>query len=400
MNLQQLVASNEASVRHMQTMAPMLSEWFSHELMVIHSQMPQRNGGLLMGCPVWGDDYIRRMLLYSLPTLGTDANINALRDRCWLVLYSRAADRPYIWKMTRWLRQMGIHTIFRDIPEDLLKLAVIPEARYGLLGATQNILAHMAGHAGMGLHMYMPDHLYEAGYFESLMRLREQHDAIVQLGVSVNAATVRGPLQQFRDPSGALVLPGVALGDLALEHMHDRSAKLMLNGADFPNELPDSQQWIWKGRDAVHLAGASQNPVYIAPHLCLDAPVAFTSTLDMLHVEYIPAHDGVPQFYVPGPEDGMSFFEMSDENRIPVEGYANYTRWLYRSWSQVAFTDDYLPYLERRSLMPISPNEDGMEVEEIDRQHRQMMLMLRSGKREAMEIYFNGQNPARWERAA
>ncbi len=394
--LQALVENNNAAVRRMEAIAPILCEWFDRELMQVHSQMPQKNGGLLMGCPVWGDDYIRRMALYSLPTLGSDRNITALSGRCWMVFYCQTGDRPAIWRFTRWLRQMGVYTILREIPDELIALAnTTPEDRYGLLSAAQNVLAHMAGHAGMALHMYMPDHLYAEGYFERLLALGAEHEAIVQQGLSVNAATAPPAIERWRQDSGCLAIPDRELGRIVLDHLHPRSGMLCMNEARIPDLMPDSRQTWWRGRDAIHIADSCQNLIWLSPELCLDAPIAFTSTLDMLAPEYVRG-----SFYVPAVDDGLTFCELSDAGRIPPEGYVGLDRFLFRAWSQVAFTDDYLPYLERRSVFPIPEQDDYLADDEIERQHEWVLMALRSGKQQAMETYFAAQHPSRWMRGA
>lgn len=395
MSLKNLVDQNNASIRRMEAIAPLLSAFFDQELMAVHSQFPQANhGGLLMGCPIWGEDYIERMARYSLPSLGSDRNIRALSDCCWMVFYCRAVERPYIWELTRWLRQMGVHTIFRDLPDELLELVKKhPDHRYGPLSSIQNVLAHMAGHAGMGLHMYMPDIVYAEGYFERLLALAETHEAIVQQGISATEAAIP-EIERYRHPTGYLALPDREMGGIALRHIHPRSGKLVMNGLDFPNQLPDSRQVIWVGRDSIQIADCCQLISYLSPELCLDAPIAFTSTLDMLAPEYIRG-----DFYMPTVDDGLTFFDLSDEGRIPPAGYADLDRWVFRAWSQVAFTDDYMPYLSRRSCTPVPPRAGGwMEEGQIEHQHLTLLSAMADGKQQAMETFFSGQHPPRWER--
>lgn len=392
-DIKDLVESNATNVRRMLEMTPLMCQWFDRELMVVHSQMPQNYGGLLMGCPVWGADYINRMSRYSLSTLGSPKNIKALRNRAWMVIYCEPAERPILWMKTRFLRQNGIHTIWRDLPEELLKLAKeIPEARYGLLAVVQNVLAHMAGHAGMGLHMYMVDHSYCDGYFEALADLGGKYPGIIQQGVSVSAQSAADDLEKFRTEDGFLAIPDRALGGIALKHMHPRSHMYMMNNGSIPDKLPDGRQVIWKGKNALHIADSAQLLAWVCPELCLDAPIAFTSTLDMLAPEYIPPG----MWYMPKADDGLAFCELSDDSRIPPRSYVGLDRFNLRAWSQVAFTEDYMDYMARRAEVPIPEQEDGLSDDEIKRQHNWFMQSLREGKGRAMEAYFNAQHPTRW----
>src|SRR5512139_3547969 len=102
-----LIESYDAQRKRMETVAPNMCVWFDHVLMQIHSSLPTSTVGLLMGCPVWCEAYIDRMMRYSLPTMGTDRNLAALSGKAVMVFYGLKVDRPLIWKATRWMRQMG-----------------------------------------------------------------------------------------------------------------------------------------------------------------------------------------------------------------------------------------------------------------------------------------------------
>lgn len=397
-SLDALLKSNVTGMKRARALAPVLAEWFDNEFIDLHRSMPQRgDGGILMGCPIWGDAYIRRMALYSLPTLGTDRNIEALSGRCSIIFYTEMAARPPIWAATRWLRQSGIHTVFRHLPPALVRLANSnSEDRYGLLATVENIVAHTAGHIGAGIHMYMADHLYGPAYFENLDRLSKQHEAIVQQGVSVNAATAILPIEKWRQESGALEIPDIELGRIARNHMHPRSSMFVMNRGHIPDRMPDSRQCSWIGRDAIHIADPCANLAWIGPRLCLDAPVEFSSTLDMLAPDYIPGD----QFYMPTRDDGLAFFELSDASRVASQDYVGLDQFLLRYWAQVAFTEDYEPYMQRRSVMPIPEQADGLDDAEIERQHQWVLMALRSGKAQTMEAHASSQFPSRWPRAA
>jgi hypothetical protein len=239
------------------------------------------------------------------------------------------------------------------------------EDRYGLLATVQNLLGHMAGHAGKGLHMYMADHAYSEGFFERLMALGAEHKAIIQQSVSLNVEAAKADLEARRDPSGVIAIPAREMGGLALQHMHQRSSMFMMN--DAPEGLwPDSRQLMWKGRDAIHIADSAQLLAWVSPELCLDAPIAFTSTLDMLAPEYIPPGT----WHMPGPDDDMLFCELSDAGRIPAQSYVDLERFVFQAWNQVSFTEDYQEYFERRCLIPIPEQAGYLADDEIDRQHQ------------------------------
>lgn len=394
-DLARLVANNKACIRRSVEVTPLMAEWFDRELLALPAS--QRRGGvILMGAPVWGPRYIQRMALYSLASMGSDRNIAALSGRCEMLFYTTRAERPLVWDATRWLRQCGVHTIMAELPEALVALASqTPEDRYALLATVQNILAHRAGRLGMGLHMWMVDHLYGEGYFERLGVLGTKHEAIVQQGVSVDVASAAGDLERWREPTGAIAIPDRELGGVALAHMHERSSRNVIgrDGRRVPDRMPDCRQVMWVGRDALCIADPCQNLAWLAPELCLDAPVNFMSTLDMLAPDYVRG-----PWYMPAADDGLAFCELSDADREPSEPHASLPRFLLRAWAQVGFTDDYWEYFERLCRVPIPPQADGLSDAEIDLQHRQVLELLRAGKTRSMEAYHRGQFPPRFDR--
>jgi hypothetical protein len=390
-----VLAGNKNAVERMASNAPLLAAWFEHEIGELHKTCPTEHGGLLMGTPVWGAEYVERMCTYSLPCLGAPKNLEALSGKAVIVFYGVRADRGALFKATRWLRQVGIHTLFRDIPKELIDNIGHPEDKYGILSVVQNVIAHMAGHNGMAMHMYCADHAYADGYFHSLARLGAKHPAIIQQGMSANIDTLADDLEKFRDPdTGALAVPAETLGGLTLKHIHARTGKTIANGLKFPDEWPSSHQVSWIGKDAVHMAATPQNVAYLCPELCMDAPVAFTSTLDMLPPEYIPPG----QWYMAGRDDGMVFCELSGEKLVPPFIKGSLDQFILRHWQQVSFVDDYTPYFAQRCLTPIPERAEGeyMPDAEIEAQHAYILEHTAKGKPWAMDTYYRSQVPLRW----
>lgn len=391
--LKQMLVHNAHSVNRMQAMSPILCAWFSQELLGIHRAMPRTDGGLLMGCPVWGAEYLDRMVRYSLPTLGTDKNLEALSGKAVIVFYGMPGERPGLWEATRWLRQVGIPTVWRDIPPDVMREVINSQDKYGILAAVGNALAHEAGHNGMGLHFYCPDHAYSDGYFHAMARLSAKAAAIVQQGPSAQLQPMAAEFERRRDQAtGAIALPARELGTLAYRHMHLRSSRTIINQAKFGEQWPCSHQVSWVGKDAFHMASTPQNIAYLSPQLCLDAPIAFTSTLDMLAPEYIPPGEWI----MPGPDDGMVFCELSGPLLHTPSGWCDADVFALRYWQQVAFTTDYQEYFRRRCLTPIDGPVEWMDEAEIDDQHMRITAALEACRHEMQDHFFASQCPSRW----
>lgn len=391
--LQHLLQTNAAGVKRMEAMSPILCAWFSQELLGIHRAMPRSDGGLLLGCPVWGAEYLDRMVRYSLPTLGTPKNLEALAGKAVMVFYGMPGERPHLWEATRWMRQCGIHTVWRDIPADIMRDLIDRNDKYGILACVGNLLAHEAGHNGMGMHFYCPDHVYADGYFHALARLSAKAAAVIQQGPSALLTAMVPELEKRRDKAtGAIAIPSRELGALAFRNLHNRTSRTIMNHAKFGVEFPKSHQVSWVGKDAFHMASSPQNIAYLSPQLCLDAPIAFTSTLDMLPPEYIPPGEWI----MPGPDDGMAFCELSPPMVQVPEGWSDPEVFALRYWQQVAFTLDYQEYFRTRCLTPIDEQTDYMGDNEIADQHVRIADALEACRHEMQDHFFASQCPSRW----
>jgi hypothetical protein len=364
--------------------AKRLQPFFGEQIEELYSQPPSKTRGVLMGTAVWGKEYIERFAMYCLPSIGSPGNLAALAGRCRIVLYCEAAAKPVLFRLTRWLARAEIDVQFITIPDWVMELTADFEQRFFVLGCTQNLLAHQAGRSGMGFHMLMPDHVYGQNYFANLFRLSEKHQAIAQAGVSTRIATAADELEKYRDAaSGALVVPDQALGDIAARHMHPESRMHLMNEASIPDRMPKSHRLVWLAKDHVRIHSCHVNAAWLAPHLVRDAPIAFTSTMDCLLPEYVPGAD----FITPAIDDGMAYIEISSDKKPTLSsmvGADEMAEWVF---TQTSFTDDFWPYFKAPMLLPTSPNADGMEVDEIDRQYNQVLSLLDERKVGLMEAF-------------
>ena len=329
-----------------------LVPFFDAEVFDLFAQAPaSKPGGILMGAPLWGREYIDRFLRYSLPSLAAPDNLEALAGRCRIVLYTPVEARPMLFQATGTLRASGIEMVFRTIPQWVMDLA---QSGYGLrfcmIGAVQNIVAHMAARDGMGFHMLMVDHVYSRSYFKNLVRLAKDHQAIAQAGMSVDISQAAPALEMYRDENGPLVIPDRALGDIAAKTMHAESRALYMNAAP-AGKIAAGPRLIWRSTEGLHIYSPFQNPAWLAPHLMADPPVSFTSTMDCLMPDYVP--DNV--FHVPTPEDGMSFVDASAPGK-PIHGaWVTPEEWCEWWQGRVRMYEGYWPYFARPFTLPTTP---------------------------------------------
>lgn len=345
--------------------------WFNAEHEEVYGRAAVKGEGVLMGCPIWGRDYIERFAYYCLPTLLAPANQAALKDHCRLVLFIPRSARPMLHRLTRGVANAGIEVIFRDIPDTVMEMLYRRDygARFRALALVGNVLTHMAGRAGMGCHWLMPDHAYGHRFFENLLRLGAQHQAIVNMGINVAFASAEAEIERYRIETGALVFPDRELGDLGFRHMHPQCQLHSMNVAKFPEKLPSSHRLWWQGRDTVRFYSAHSHPAWLSPALCLDSPVAFTSTLDTLLPEYIPpGPDGKPEFYVPTVDDGLTYVELSDADKPANRPYVDLDEFCANFWRNSSFGDAYMPFFVRPMLVPIKSQASYLTDAEIERQ--------------------------------
>lgn len=345
----------------------LMEPWFDAEHEDLYGHPAIKGEGVLMGCPVWGEDYVDRFAAYTIPTLMAPENLAALKDRCRLVIYTQSAAVSYLHRLTAWVRRAGIEVIFRPIPDGVMRMLARGDysSRFRTLSVVGNVLTHMAGRAGMGFHILQPDHLYGPRYFKNLLRLSADHEAIIQMSLNASLEGIKGEVERYRTESGALAIPDRDLGDMAFRHMHPQCQLHSMNAATFPDKLPMSHRLWWQGKDAVHIYSSHINPAWLSPRLCLDSPIAFTSTLDTLLPELVPPD---VQFYVPTVEDEMTFIEFSDGEKPANRPYVNFNDFAMNFWGSSSFTGEYMPYFERPSLIPIKPKASHITDEEIGRQ--------------------------------
>jgi hypothetical protein len=391
-----------------------LEPWYDEEMAWLYGQAASRRpGDVLMGIPLWGKEFVDRFFIWCLPSLGSPENLKALRGRCRLVIYRPPAARPWMFRLSNWLRRNEIELVFRDIPDWVMsEMVASPDAtpdekeekyelQFCMIGCVQNLIAHMAGRDAMGLHMLMPDHVYAQNYFPNMWRLAKQHDAVVQAGLSVDLDAACKTLDTFRDESpraGWLSVPDRAIGDIAADHLHAESLSLFMNHGSLKageERIPRGPRLIWQSEQALHIYSCFHNAVWLAPHLMANAPIAFTSTMDCLMPEFIPPSEttGEPRIYTPKPSDGLAFMEVSmPGKRIPGRfvDAARYCEWM---WNRVSFTRDYWPYFKRPMVLETSPRHADLSgkpvlpAAEIQKQFDQIMGMLEASRVQLMDEF-------------
>lgn len=369
-------------------MLPALDRWYGVEHDRLYETLPTRpdRPSILMGCPVWGETFIKRFTDLCLPTLFAPRNRQALSGACRITLFTDKAGKKALWGVVRQLTVNGYPARMVEIPEGIMARAHDPKwplNKYWMLGTCQQQLLQEAGRHGLGFHMLMPDHVYSEAYFENLFRLAEKYKGIVQTTLSGDVGACSAEIAQFRSDDGALVIPDKELGGLAFRHLHAQTRQTLMNGSDLESDLPDSHCMVWVGRDFARLYCAHMNLAYLAPELVGTAPVRLFNALDTELPSYIRG-----EFCVPEIKDGMTFVELSDDTKTGDVRRVSLPELAFRCHMTTHFSQAFRPFFDVYSEVPIAEQSDYLSAGEIEKRHRRIVTGL-DETREQCRIAFD-----------
>lgn len=383
-----------------------LWRWYSAELREMQRAVAVRGSDmLLLGCPVWGKEYVERFAHYCLPTLASPKNLAALGGRSRLVLLTDQAHYNALCEMLRPLQAWGVDSQVIEIPAEIVALTDKDKhsrsARerniYHVLGTAQTILLTMAGRLGMSFHMLMTDHMYAQHYFPNVFRIGRNVESIAQIGVTVDIVKAAAEIERFRTADGELTIPDRDLGDIGWRYLHKRIRMFLMNDAQIPARVPNAHYLLWQGHDRLSIYCCHMNPAYLSARLCQAAPTPrrpldLVATLDTK----LPAlMSGT--VYVPGVDDGMTFIGVDGE-KDARPSYVTLREFVATSLRQVGFSPDYMPFFQQVCEIPIHPQETYAPAELIKAQHAALVEAIQLELRpsvalEALQAMFGSRYP-------
>jgi hypothetical protein len=402
---------------------PSLEKWFWGEMHKISGALPPPVNPLappkvLMGCPLWGDEFVARFISLCLPTLMAPRNKAALAGRCQIVFFTDAASFKGLYYLARDMTQAGLPTTVHVIPQHIMDFnngieyekahqahkkliaqgapaAEVEEAdrhaqavgstlnKYWLLGVTQQLLIQMAGKWGMGFHSLFPDHLYAEAYFENMWRIAaiEPNGGIAQTGISADIHTCLPDLEAFRQADSSLVIPDRELGDLGFRHLHKQMRGNIMGKADLATSMPNSHYMFWVGKDKLHVNCCHMNAVWIPPSKTAKSPIKLYNAIDTMLPMFMPE-----RVYIPDDQDGLGFLEISDNLKNESHPRVDFATYAACAWNQVHLSDDWNPFFEASCEIPIKEQAEYTEEAEIQRQHATICAWLKDAKPAVVEM--------------
>lgn len=330
--------------------------------------------GLLMGCPLWGADFIASFEKYCLPSILSAANIAALKGRCRLVLFTNADSFIRLVSIAKKIQQQGIEVGISIIqPEFFAELAAHRLNKYWVLGTLQNTLIQMAGKWGMSIHMLFPDVIYNREFFPNLERLGIEHGAVVLAGpVAMECAELCEEIEACRH-DGTLDIEARDLGNMGLCYLHPMQRVKVLNSRDLEKDMPAGTIWLaWAARTKFCIYTAHTNMAWLSAELCAAAPSRIPATIDA----ELPVF--MPRFYTPKADDGLAYLEINDpgSERAYSTERLPFARFAQGFWTNIKFDDRYMPFFNECCEVPVHDVPGGLDEEEIQRQHAYVVKRL------------------------
>lgn len=379
------IEENSPEMADIRQSAALSRTWFAEQFTAIHNQAREELGGILLACPVWGEEYIARFWVYCVPSLLAPANAAALADgRSRIVLFTDEAGVFLLAKAKRHLEAAGIDVRLHLIPAAIAALlGKNRQNRYTLLSVVHNIGVQMAGRLGMGFNMMAADHVYGAEFFPNLKRLATKYHAIAQSALSADIATVGRDLVKHVVGNDRLVVPGDRLNAIAWKHLHAqmRWMTVGLNGRNITTRMPGSTWLAWRGERSLSIVSPHMNVTYLSPLMCRMAPTCVPDTLDTRLPAFMPAGA-----YVPTPADGLAYIEVSDADKGHSRENLTRAQWVDNLWHVVRFKESYLPFMQPCEIA-IPASATGLSAKTIERQRGVLMQALVAGRERSKDQF-------------
>lgn len=354
-----------------------LLDWYRAERSRIYSRSSARPGAILIGGMIWGEKYLDRLARWCGPSLLAPQNIGALAGQARMVIYTIPACVEGLIKILRPFEACGVEIEFQRLPDghDQIKTQF-------LLGAVQRALIARASHDMMGYHHLFPDHSYSDRFVPNLVRLTGEHSAIAQIQISSQIETAAADLEAHRS-NGILAINARDLGTIAHAHHHQQQKPFIMN--DLPSgQMTPTPYFLWRLADRLIIRCPHQNPEWMSPQVCQSVPEPNKSTivgaLDCSLPYVFPE-----QWYTPTLEDEMTCIEFSDDTK-PKRTAGPLQDMTDLAWHVMRFGDDYLPLLQRPSVIPLHPHEkNAMTEDQADQQFRYILAYMLEERRRMAE---------------
>lgn len=320
-----------------------LETWFYKELRIAFDTATESNRWrLLLGCLVHGR-YVKRFLEITVPSLMADGNLSSIPSPM-IVIHTDAANKN---KIQRAFESYGCSPEVYIVPDDIIEMSHEYKAnKYWLLGAVHQLQMQQAKYRNCGYHMLGADHVYARGFFHNLKRLVDSGEkAVIRGGLSAKL----GKIRPYLKAKNFNVSPE-ELNGLALDHLHPQFKALICNNR---NDLPFSTLMLFFSKDTIHAYSPHQAPLYLSNEVLRQTPLRLFNTIDGQLPWLIPEN---VKAYVPPPDDGIAYIEVSDVGKRPnanSKNAVNLYQWTSYFWALVHCDRRYERFLQLPTVFPL-----------------------------------------------
>jgi hypothetical protein len=309
---------------------------------------PAVDGRIVLGCVVFGNLHVERFLRFCVPSLLAPGNVGAIAEPI-LVIHTDGAHAEMIRTVLGRFDQRAQFDV-HVIPDEVMGKATGAD-RFALVSAATTIQMHAARSAGAAFHMLVPDHVYATGFFRNLMRLADEgHQVIVGGAISADVNAIGHKLSSVE----CAVEPKM-LNAWGMDALHPQFRALIKNGRD---DFPYSTLYLCVSEHKACVVSPHMAPLYLAHTLLCRAELKPLVAIDGQLPDLIGA-----QHYVPKPDDGIVYIELSGPEKPANAPNMRWTPWDYcvgfyrltgkdRRWldflatpTWIEFPEDYRPWV-------------------------------------------------------
>jgi hypothetical protein len=278
--------------------------------------------GLLIGGPVWGEDYADIFERYCLASMRSPANLAALQaNNATLEIYTDEATRPRMERMVTGL-PTDINLIhFRAAHSKYDTLSVVHAQQVADCAAT-----------GRPFHMLVGDQTYSENYFPNLFRLADKHGNIMHSGVNCTLRGAGAKLNPMRNADGSLSVSAKELGRITWEHRHNRLSQFLMNDGEWPG----FHMHIWRARDRAVIFCPHNSPVYLLPETGRNLGDTVSTLDSMAHL--------LGDYYAPTLDDDMTLSGIEADDGIGEYPRVGWEDFAGRAWEQAKSIKDLRRY--------------------------------------------------------
>lgn len=308
---------------------------------------------IIISLGIWGESYTRKFVDYTLKSLMADGNFPALVKSKHVVLYMQTSEatRDVIEysDIALQMKAIGVHLQYKIIPDEIVNALINDTYVYWMLGAVASLGIQYARKSQAAFHHAYPDMIYSDKFFSELLRLSQNHRAILAPGHRADESQLLPSIASYGDDK-RISIPAADLMAHHMNCMHINGWSCIVNKRPKNWHFPEKHTLIWESEDTIYFDCPHASVLWFSYEVIKDIEPRYFMTLDSELDLICKGQD----FYIPQECDELYSAEFSGQSRSPVsdlwtkaEGYASYM------WSVITHRD-LLKFFIRGMRVPVN----------------------------------------------